>query len=185
MEDKEIVALYWARSQEAISRTAEKYGNYCTSIARNILGSEEDAEECVDDAWLGAWNSIPPQRPERLAGFLGKLVRSRAIDLWRARHREKRGGGTVDATLDELAELLPAGESPEQELLNRELVRAIDRFLASLPAEERNVFLVRYWYLESIAGISERFGFSSGKVRSMLHRTRNKLRVFLQKEDLL
>ena len=185
MEDKQIIELYWERNQEAISQTAEKYGNYCTAIARNILQTEEDAEECVNDTWLGAWNSIPPKRPEHLPGFLGKLTRYKAIDCWRSQHREKRGGCAVTIALDEIAEVMPSGDGLEQDVLNQELVQAINRFLASLTAAERNVFIVRYWYLEDIAGISERFGFSYGKVHSMLHRTRNKLRQYLQKENLL
>ena len=185
MEDKQIIELYWERNQEAISQTAEKYGNYCTTIARNILQNEEDAEECVNDTWLGAWNSIPPKRPEHLPSFLGKLTRYKAIDCWRASHREKRGGCAVEIALDEIAEVVPACDSPEQDILNQELVQAINRFLASLTATERNVFIVRYWYLVDIAGISERFGFSYSKVHSMLHRIRKKLRQYLQKENLL
>ncbi len=185
MEDKQIISLYWERNQDAITQTAEKYGNYCTAIARNILQNEEDAEECVNEVWLGAWNSIPPNRPEHLPGFLGKLTRYKAIDRLRAQNRKKRGGNAITVVLDEIAELTPSGDGPEQEILNQELVEAINRFLASLPAVERNVFIVRYWYLEDLAGIGKRFGFSYGKVHSMLHRTRNKLRQYLQEEDLL
>ena len=185
MDDKEIIALYWERNTLAIDRTMEKYGSYCAAIARNILGSEEEAEECVNDTWLGAWNSIPPKRPEHLPGFLGKLTRYKAIDRLRAQRCEKRGGGRVEIALDEIAEIVPAGFGPEQSILEQELVQAINRFLAGLPREARMVFMLRYWFFADIEEISARFGFSCSKVKSMLHRTRNKLRLFLQKEDLL
>ena len=185
MEDETIIDLYWERNPLAIDRSSEKYGNYCSTIARNILQSEEDSEECVNDTWLGAWNSIPPKRPNNLATFLGKITRSKAIDRWRTEHREKRGGCTISIALDEIAEAIPAGGSPEQEVMRKELARAIDRFLDALPELERNVFLCRYWYFESISEISERFDFSYGKVKSMLLRTRKKLRDFLKEEDML
>ena len=185
MDDKQIIELYWERNTLAIDRTMEKYGNYCSAIARNILGSEEDAEECVNDTWLGAWNSIPPKRPEHLPGFLGKLTRYKAIDRLRAQNREKRGGGNVELALDEIAEIVPAGFSPEQNILDLELVQAINRFLTELPKETRMIFMLRYWFFADIEEISARFGFSYSKVKSILHRTRSKLRLFLQKEDLL
>ena len=185
MDDKQIIELYWERNTLAIDRTMEKYGNYCSAIARNILGSEEDAEECVNDTWLGAWNSIPPKRPEHLPSFLGKLTRYKAIDCLRAQHREKRGGGKVEIALDEIAEIVPADFSLEQNILDQELVQAINRFLAGLPKEARMIFMLRYWFFADIEEISARFGFSYSKVKSILHRTRSKLRLFLQKEDLL
>ena len=185
MEDRKIVALYLERNSAAIAQSSERYGKYCKTIAQNILGNELDAEECVNDTWLAAWNSIPPRRPENLGAYLGRLTRSKAIDRWRTQHREKRGGSTVPLALEEISELIPGDNGPEQELLNKDLIRAINRFLASLSESERNVFLCRYWYFEEISGICFRLGFSRSKVDTMLHRTRNKLRKFLQKEDLL
>lgn len=185
MEDETIIDLYWERNPLAIDRTSEKYGNYCSTIARNILRNEEDSEECVNDTWLGAWNSIPPKRPKNLATFLGKITRSKAIDRWRTEHREKRGGGTVLLALDEIAEIIPAGSNPEQSILERELIQALNRFLAGLPKEARIVFMLRYWFFADIEEIAARLGFSRSKVKSMHHRTRSKLRLFLQKEDLL
>lgn len=185
MEDSQIVALYWERNTGAIDRTTEKYGKYCMAIARNILQSPEDAEECVNDAWLAAWNSIPPNRPASLATFLGRLTRNRAIDRLRAQQSKKRGEGAVSLPLEELSELIPAGAGPESELLFQELVQAINAFLDTLAAAERNVFLCRYWYFDSIAEIGGSLGFSESKVKSMLHRTRKKLHRILQKEGLL
>lgn len=185
MEDTSIVDLYFQRNQQAIAETAAKYGGYCSVVASNLLSCPEDTEEIVNDTWLAAWNSIPPKRPENLGAYLGKLTRSKAIDRWRTQHREKRGGSAVPLALEEIAELIPGNNGPEQEVLNKDLIRAINRFLASLSEAERNVFLCRYWYFEEISGICRRLGFSRSKVDTMLHRTRNKLRKFLQKEDLL
>ena len=185
MDDRDIIELYWRRDALAIDRTAEKYGSYCTKIAWNILQNEEDAEECVNDTWLGAWNSIPPQRPNRLAAFLGKLARCKAIDRWRTQTREKRGGGSVTLALEELSEVLSTGDGPEQTLLQKELQETANRFLASLSSAERDVFLCRYWYFDSLETISEHFGFSLGKVKSMLLRLRKRLREKLEKEELI
>lgn len=185
MEDRQIIDLYFARDEAAIARTAEKYGGYCGAIARNILNNEQDTEECLNDAWLGAWNSIPPKRPENLATYLGRLTRTRAIDRWRAVRTEKRGGGSVTLALEELAEVLPSEENPEAELLQKELAQAINGFLVGLSVTERNVFLCRYWYFDDLAAISASFGFSRSKTKSMLHRIRKKLRAYLQKEGLL
>lgn len=185
MEDKQIIELYWKRDETAIVRCQERYGSYCGVIARNILQSPQDAEECVNDVWLAAWDSIPPQRPANLAAYLGKLTRNRAIDRWRSLHREKRGGDSIPLALEELAEVLPAEEDPERRLLGKELGRAVNGFLAGLSAKERNVFLCRYWYFDGIAAISAAFGYSPSKVKSMLHRTRKKLKSYLEQEGLL
>ena len=185
MEDEQIVQLYWERSDRAISETAYKYGIYCRSIAQNILQNPEDAEEIVNDTWLGAWNAMPPHRPGVLSTFLGKLTRRISIDRFRTRTRHKRGGDTVTLALEELNECVPGGQDIQQELEQRELVRAIDRFLDTLPDRERRIFLCRYWYLDDIASISARFGFTRSKVKSMLYRIRNKLRTHLQEEGYL
>ena len=185
MEDEQIVQLYWERSYRAISETAYKYGTYCRSIAQNILQNPEDAEEIVNDTWLGAWNAMPPHRPGVLSTFLGKLTRRISIDRFRTRTRHKRGGDTVTLALEELNECVPGGQDIQQELEQRELERAIDRFLDTLPDRERRIFLCRYWYLDDIAAISARFGFTRSKVKSMLYRIRNKLRTHLQEEGYL
>lgn len=185
MEDEKIVALYWARSEAAIAETSAKYGSYCYTIAHNILSDPEDARECVNDAFLGAWNAIPPHCPSVLSAFLGKLTRRIAIDKVRSRNAKKRGQGELALALEELSECIPSGQNVEQEVERKELVRALNAFVHSLPLQERRVFLCRYWYLDSIASISRRFGFSQSKVKMMLHRTRRKLLSFLEKEDIL
>lgn len=185
MEDSQIVDLYWARSERAITESAQKYGSYCYAIAHNILSNAEDADESVNDTWLGAWNSIPPHRPAVLRTFLGKIVRRIALKRWRDRNREKRGGGEVALALEELDECVPAGPAVEDEIAAAELSRSLDRFVSQLPETERRVFLCRYWYLDPIEKIGLDFGFSSTKVRSMLHRTRARLRSHLQQEEML
>lgn len=182
MDDAGIVALYWARDEEAIRESAAKYGTYCRAIAERILDSREDAEESVNDTWAGAWNSIPPQKPELLSAYLGKLTRRIALKRLRGRLAGRRGGGQLALALEELADCVPGGQTAEEALDARELGRLIDRFLDGLPETEMRVFVCRYWYLDSLAEIAARFGFSQSKVKSMLYRTREKLRARLQKE---
>jgi RNA polymerase sigma factor (sigma-70 family) len=184
MEDEKIVGLYWARSELALAETASKYGKYCYSIADNILQNPQDAEESVNDAYLGAWNAIPPHRPAVLRTFLGKLTRRVSLKKWRDKSRDKRGGGELALALDELEECVSAGTEVEEEIIASELSQTLNRFVAGLPATERRVFLCRYWYLESIGQICSEFNFSGGKVKSMLHRTRSKLLVYLRREGM-
>ena len=182
MEDSRIVDLYWERSEQAIYETQRKYGHYCFSIASNILPFREDAEESVNDTYMAAWNIMPPNRPSILSTFLGKLTRRISIDRWRNLSADKRGGGTVPIALDELAECIPGGSDPAREVEAKELAEAIGRFLDTVPYMERKVFLMRYFDLAKIRDIADQFNMSTGKVKSMLHRTRGKLRIALQKE---
>ena len=182
MEDRQIVDLYFARSDQAVAETEAKYGAYCRAIARNVLGSEPDAEECVSDAYLAAWNSIPPQNPQSLAAYVGKLTRHKAIDRLRETRSLKRGGDAVTLALEELDECIPGHTSVEDEVLRRELGGAIRRFLAGLERTDRTVFLLRYWYLCPVAEIAARLGYTRGKVKTRLFRTRKKLRDYLEKE---
>ncbi len=184
MEDIQIVQLYWNRSEQAIQETQAKYGSYCLAIAGNIVSTREDAEECVNDTWLAAWNAIPPQRPSRLSTFLGKLTRRISIDRWRSIHASKRGGDTVTLAIEELAGCIPGGENPELTVQARELTTAIEGFLDTLEAQQRRVFLLRYYYLENISSIAQKLGISESKAKSMLHRTRKKLYTYLKKEGL-
>ena len=185
MDDSSIVALYWERSENAIRQTDLKYGAYCRSIAYNILVSREDSEESVNDTYLDAWNAMPPHKPSMLSTFLGKITRRIAIDRWRARNAAKRGGGEVVLALEELSDCVSGTQSTEQLLQNRELISSYQAFLDTLPVTQRRVFLCRYWYLEPIETIAQRFGFSRSKVKSMLHRIRGKLRTHLEKEGYL
>lgn len=182
MEDKQIVALYWERSEQAVEETASKYGNYCYFIAYNILNDNGDAEESVNDTFVDAWNSMPPHRPSILSTFLGKITRRISIDRWRRRSAEKRGGGEVPLVLEELHECVASQESTEQSVEGKLLADVINRFVKKLPETEQKVFLCRYWYMDSIEAIGTQFVFSQSKVKSMLQRTRNKLRTELMKE---
>ncbi len=185
MDDEKIIELYWSRSEAAISETDCKYGNYCFSIAKNILANKEDAEESVSDTYLAAWNAMPPQRPSLLATFLGKITRNLAIDRWRAQNRQKRGGGEIILALEELEDCIGAGQSVDAAMERKRFVSVFNHFLDTLPETERRIFLCRYWYLDPVAEIADRFGFSVSKVTSMLHRTRKKLHTVLEKEELL
>lgn len=182
MEDSRIVELYWQRSEEAIHQTQLKYGNYCYTIASNILPSREDARECVNDTYLAAWNAIPPHRPTLLSAFLGKLTRRISIDRWRQLSAEKRGGGTVPRALDELTQCIPGGEDPAMVVEAKALAQAINRFLDTLPLTERRIFLLRYFELATTKDLQARFSMSESKLKSILHRTRKKLRHHLEKE---
>lgn len=185
MDDSRIVELYWARSEDAIAQTEQKYGKYCFRIAHNILANREDAEESVNDTYLKTWNSLPPQRPAALAAFLGRLTRNLSISRWRARTAAKRGGGEITLALEELDECIAAKQTAESEFLYHETVHAVQQFLDALPETQRDVFLRRYFFLDSVASIGKDFGFSQSKVKSMLFHTRKKLRAQLQKEDLI
>ena len=185
MEDQKIIDLYFARSEQAIQETDAKYGGYCYSIAFNILTNQEDSEECVSDTYLSAWNAMPPKRPNFLSAFLGRITRYISIDRWRKRSSQKRGGGEIPLALEELLECVSQSESIEDTLQRKQAAAALNRFLDALPEAERRVLLCRYWYLDSIASIAEKTGFTPGKVATMLCRTRKKLRICLEKEELL
>lgn len=182
MDDSAIVELYFARSEQAISETAAKYGGYCYRIANNILSSKEDSEESVNDTYLAAWNTMPPQHPSILATFLGKITRYIALDRWKSRSAYKRGGGEVSLALEELDACISSGESTEQAFEKKELLRCINRFLDDLPDTQRNIFVCRYWYLDPVQQIADRYGFTLSKTASILRRTREKLCNHLKKE---
>ncbi len=184
MDDAKIVELYWSRSEQAIKETELKYGKYCRTISYNILADIADAEECVNDTYLKAWNSMPSNRPSRLAPYLGKLTRWLSLNRLRDQNSLKRGDGELPLVLDELAETLDSGFDTEKELEIKELNREIRRLLNKLKKEERDVFLSRYWYMASIAEIAEKSGFTESKVKTMLHRTRKKLLNQLKEDGL-
>ena len=185
MSDEQIVTLYFQRNETAIRATRDRYGPYCHSIADRILGSAEDAQECVNDTWLRAWNSIPPQRPRVLRSFLAKITRNLAFDRFKREHTRKRGSGEIQLALDELAECVAANSDVESEVLSEELKRYIDRFLRELPEQKRNVFLRRYFYVEPTSAIAKRYGLKESNVLMILSRTRSELKQHLKKEGYL
>jgi RNA polymerase sigma-70 factor (ECF subfamily) len=182
VDDKSIVDLYFSRDQEAITQTDKKYGHYCYRIAYNILTNKEDAEESVSDTYVAAWRAIPPRRPSVLSTFLGKITRHIAIDRWRERNASKRGGGEVPLALEELQDCVAGMQNVEMDYERKEIIKAYVKFLDALPVTERRVFLCRYWYVDSVEAIADKFGFSQSKVKTMLHRTRAKLRKQLAEE---
>ncbi len=184
MEDRQIIDLYWRRDEAAIEETQHKYGGLCRAVALRILRSAEDAEECVSDTWLSAWHAIPPRRPERLGAFLSRITRNGALMRLRKQSAAKRGGGELPLALEELGEIA-GGASPETLVEQRELTETLDRFLSTLSAGDRILFLGRYWALAGVAELAERSGCSESKVKSSLWRSRKKLRQFLEKEGLL
>lgn len=181
MEDSEIMERYWQRSESALDATGEKYGPYLRKIAHNILGSYEDAEECENEVYLAAWNTIPPERPADLKFFLGRIARNIALD----RHdynTARRRNPAFCTVLSELEELLPAPGSAEEACEAGELVRTISAFLRTVRREDRIIFVRRYWHADTIAEIAKQMNTGEGRVKSSLFRTRNKLRHHLQKE---
>ena len=182
MDDAAIVSLFWQRDERALAETEQKYGSYCRHIARSILADEQDAEESVNDAWLAAWQSIPPQRPGRLGTYLGKLTRNLSISRLRSLSAQKRGGGEPALALEELAECLPGTSDPQQELEARDLGRLLNGFVGSRPRRERDVFVARYYFLVPLEELSRRTGFGQSKLKSMLLRTRRKLQKLLNEE---
>lgn len=185
MEDRQIIELYNERSEAAISEIADKYGKYCHYIAYNILYDEQDSEECVNDTWFRAWNTIPPQQPNKLSAFLGKITRNLALDKYKFYNREKRGNGQTALVLEELGECISAGNRTEQEVEERQLVEVLNTFLRSLPSEKRRILVRRYWYLSPVKEIAKDFAMSESSVKTILHRTRIKLKHFLEKEGIV
>lgn len=183
MDDRQIIELYWERSEDAISKTEQKYGRFCRSIAYNILHNDEDSEECVSDTYLKAWNEMPPKRPERLSAFLGRITRNISLHRYDHRSAQMRGGGEVTLALDELGECISSKESVENTIDDLELAAFLNRFLAALAPQSRIIFVRRYWYLYSIKEISAQLGVSESKVKTSLFRTHNALRTLLEKED--
>ena len=179
MEDNAIIQLYWARDEGAIAASEKKYGGYCGTIARNIVGDRQTAEECVNDTWLRAWDTMPPQKPSKLAVFLGRITRNLSFDRYRQSHADRRGNGVFGEVLDELAECVSGNEGPETEWERRELAEAIDGFLRQLPKDRRRLFVRRYWYGERVSDIAAECGMTSSAVSTALGRMRESLRRYL------
>lgn len=184
MDENQIIDLYFARSEQAISETDLKYGKYCRQLAYNILYDHQDSEECVNDTYLKAWSVIPPKRPTPLKVFLGRITRNLALDRWDRKHAAKRGGGEIAVSLEELHDCIPSPNGTEQALDNKELIRVLNAFLGRLPVQSRKVFLRRYWNLSPIKEIAAYYGLSESKVKMLLMRTRNTLRDYLEQEGV-
>ena len=182
MEDKEIIELFFERSEQAIRELDRKYGRICHALSYNIVNSRQDAEECVNDTYLKAWNAIPPEEPVYLFAYLAAICRNKALSMLGRENAQKRRGELVALTAE--LELCIPDERREMEQDAREIGEALGRFLAGLGGENRRFFLRRYWYAESVKEVAQNCGVSESKVKMSLHRTRKKLREFLQKEGL-
>ena len=185
MDDRDIVELYWSRDEHAIGATAEKYSGYCHSIAYNILRDHGDSEECVNDTYLRAWESIPPHKPSSLRTFLAKITRNLSLDRFRKYSAEKRGGGEVTLVLDELKEGLPIRDGEDMIVESIVIKELVNGFLGSLKHEVRVIFLRRYWYFSPVSVIASDLGISESKVKMVLLRTRRKLSEYLEKEGIV
>lgn len=184
MDDSKIVDLFYARSEQAIMELSKKYGAICNNVAKNILNNDLDVEECVNDAYLGAWNTMPPQRPDSLLAYICRIVRNLSTIRYHANTALKRNS-FYDVALSELGDCLAASETVETELAAKELSQMIDHFLDTLDQDSRVMFVRRYWYSDSISDIAARFQISNNSVSVRLSRTREKLKKYLKKEDML
>ena len=184
MKDSQIVQMYFDRNEDALSQTAVKYGQYCHTIAYSILHDFEDSEECVNDTYLKAWHTIPPQKPQKLAPFLGKITRNLSIDVYRRYTREKRGGGEMELALDELGDCVAAHGSMNGLVDEMALVDILNAFLASLSSQHRKIFMRRYWYVSSVKEIADEYSMTESKVKMSLLRSRNLLKAALEKEGI-
>ena len=185
MEDGKIIELFYLRDQTAIAETDKKYGPKCRGVAQNILSSREDSEECLNDTYLAAWNNIPPEYPVYYCGYLISIVRRIALSRVRARYADRRGSGEYTLCFEELADCVPDGSDPQGEVEAKELAAAIERMLKKLSAADRSIFVSRYWLMEPVADIAGAMGYSISRVKSSLHRSREKLRKQLRKEGLI
>ena len=182
MEDAQIIALYFARNEEAIRRSDEKYGKYCRSIADRILKNDADSEECVSDTWLRAWNVIPPQHPQFLSAFFARITRNLALNRYAWDHAQKRGGDVLYMTLEELSECV--GTYDTDAVSDDELAKVMNRFISGLSKESRKIFLRRYWYMDTVKEIAKAYGIGESKVKMSLSRSRKRLKEMLEKEGI-
>lgn len=182
MEDAEILTLYWQRSEDAIKETDAVYGRKLHSLADRIVRSFEDAQECVSDTYMAAWNTIPPRRPDYFFAYLAKICRNCAFGILERKNAAKRSADVV--TLTRELELCIPDPAQERRLEGEEIGRMLNRFLGSISQESRMIFLRRYWYADSIQEIADRYGISQSKVKTRLHRTRNQLHAYLEKEGI-
>lgn len=182
MDDEQIVSLYWQRDESAIRETEEKYSRYLTKIAYNILADREDSRESVNDTYLAAWNSMPPHRPGVLSAYLAKLTRRISITRFRYRNREKRKGSEYEISLSELGDCVSGGNTTEEAVNVKLLAQTIGAFLRQQSEETRNVFIGRYYFLDSVKEVAAYCGITESKCKTVLHRTRLALREYLEKE---
>lgn len=183
MEDMQLIGLFWARDEAAIRETDRKYGRYCFKISVNIVTSPEDAEECVSDTWLRAWDTMPPERPRSLRAYLGRIVRNLSISLYRRRHAQKRYTG-IETLLSELDDCVPAYGQTEQAAEARRITEAINSWLDTLEPRDRALFVRRYWYGDAARDLARAAGMTQGQLSGKLYRLRERLRLHLEQEGI-
>ena len=183
MDDEKIIALYWARDENAITETALKYGRLCSHIANNILSNNEDSEECVNDTYLAVWNCVPAEHPNRFSAFISRIIRNLALKKFEYISAAKRNPSAV-ISLDELEDCVSGTYSIETEIEKKHIENSINNFLWQQSEEKRIVFIRRYWYFDSIGDICKYTGFGQSKVKSMLYEMRRKLRKYLESEGI-
>jgi len=181
--DKKIIALYQARSEAAIEMTDVHYGSFSRTLSFRILRSHEDAEECVNDSYMKLWTTIPPTIPQSLKAYLGRIVRNVSLTLFRKKTAEKRDEG-ANVLLSELEDCIPAGNDVEQAVEHLQLVQLLEQWLKSEKEENRNLFVLRYWYGASAEELAEQFHISEGKVADRLYRMRGRLKAYLEGEGV-
>lgn len=184
MEDQLIIKKFCERSEDAIRLLDEKYGRLCSGIAFRILNSEQDAEECVNDAFFAVWNTVPPENPDPLSAYISKISRNIAIKKYHANTAKKRNTH-YDLVLEELEDCIAGSQTVEGEIMAKELAKAMNAFLSRLKKGDRMIFLKRYWFLESVSDIAESMGRSNNYVTVHLHRSRKKLEAYLREEGLI
>lgn len=180
MKDEEIVDLYWQRDEQAITETNAKYGPYCRVVADNILHDEEDTGECINDTWFKTWNSIPPNRPDSLKLYVVKIARNLALNIYKSRNAIKRGCGEISYVFEELEMCVSGNENVEDKIITKELGEEVNQFLHMIKERECNIFIRRYFYVESVREIAQRYGVSEKNVGVILTRTRKKLKNYLK-----
>lgn len=184
MDDSKIIELFFSRSEDAIIHCKTKYEKYCHSIAYNILHNQEDSDECLNDTWLSAWDTIPPAKPLVLSTYLGKITRNHALDRYRNYTAKKRNGNQTTIVLEELSECISSGQNIEDEIINKnEIIQIFDSFLDELSSNARIIFLQRYWYMMSVKDIAHNNNLSQSAVKMSLLRSRECLKQRLVKEE--
>ncbi len=185
MEDEKIIELYIARDERAISETSDKYGSFLKKLANNVLKNLSDAEECVNDTYLKAWNAIPPEIPAFFRAFLAKITRNLSLNRYESERAIKRGGGEIPEVIDELSELIPSDSDVESEVFAGELKEVIERFLGGISSDKRKVFIRRYWFMDPVSEVAKKLGMSESAVKMSLKRTRDDLKVYLEREGVM
>lgn len=185
MEDSRIISMLWERKEEACDELSARYEAYCRRIASNILSDDEDVEEVLNDTWLGAWTSIPPNRPNNLAIYLGRITRNLSCKKIRTMHANKRTSPKTSLVYEELEECISSEASLEEEVEMRSVVESIERFLDELSPKDRTMFVRRYWFFDSIDQISKNMHCTRSYVKTRLWRTRKKMRSYLEESEVV